>query len=66
MCRYFHPSRERSGAVLPWSIKHVDVTNAFLHGIIDQTVYMKQSLGYKDPYHPTFVCKLSKALYGLR
>lgn len=27
---------------------------------------MRQPLGYKDPDHPHFVCKLHKALYGLR
>ncbi|KAH7845185.1 hypothetical protein Vadar_024059 [Vaccinium darrowii] len=27
---------------------------------------MKQPQGYKDPIHPHFVCKLTKALYGLR
>lgn len=49
-----------------WPIKQLDVSNAFLHGIIDEDVYMRQPLGYKDPTHPSFVCKLSKALYGLR
>lgn len=49
-----------------WPIKQLDVSNAFLHGIIDEDVYMRQPLGYKDPAHPSFVCKLSKALYGLR
>lgn len=49
-----------------WSIQQLDVTNAFLHGVIDEEVYMKQPLGYKDPAHPNFVCKLNKALYGLR
>lgn len=37
-----------------------------LHGVIDEEVYMRQPLGYKDLAHPEYVCKLSKALYGLR
>lgn len=49
-----------------WPIKQLDVSNAFLHGVINGEVYMRQPIGYKDPDHPQFVCKLSKALYGLR
>lgn len=49
-----------------WSIRQLDVFNAFLHGVIDEDVYMRQPLGYKDPAHPSYVCKLSNALYGLR
>lgn len=49
-----------------WPLKQLDVSNAFLHGVIHEDVCMKQPLGYKDPTHPHFVCKLNKALYGLR
>lgn len=49
-----------------WSIRQLDVTNAFLHGNIEETVYMKQPLGYKNTQYPHYVCKLNKALYGLR
>lgn len=49
-----------------WSIKQLDVSNAFLHGVLDEVVYMKQPLGYKDTKHPQYVYKLNKVLYGLR
>lgn len=49
-----------------WSIRQLDVSNAFLHGFIEEDVYMRQPLGYKHPDKPQYVCKLKKALYGLR
>ncbi|GKF34794.1 putative ribonuclease H-like domain-containing protein, partial [Tanacetum coccineum] len=41
------------------------VVSAFLYGIIDEEVYVSQSLGFVDPKIPKNVYKVVKALYGL-
>ena len=49
-----------------WSLWQMDVKNAFLHGELDREIYMGQPMGFQSEDHPEHVCKLRKALYGLR
>ncbi|KAL0412866.1 UNVERIFIED_CONTAM: Retrovirus-related Pol polyprotein from transposon TNT 1-94 [Sesamum radiatum] len=47
-----------------WLLHHVDVNNAFLHGFLDEDIYMQPPEGYH--VSEGLVCKLKRSLYGLK
>jgi Reverse transcriptase (RNA-dependent DNA polymerase) len=49
-----------------WPIRQLDVNNIFLHGELHEIIHMSQPSDFEDPQHPTHICRLHKALYGLR
>jgi hypothetical protein len=48
-----------------FKLYQMDVKNAFLNGVIQEEVYIRQPLGFENLKYPQRVYKLSKVLYGL-
>ncbi|KAL2231035.1 UNVERIFIED_CONTAM: Retrovirus-related Pol polyprotein from transposon RE2, partial [Sesamum indicum] len=47
-----------------WPLHQVDINNAFLHGYLDEEIFMTAPEGYSVP--PGHVCLLKHSLYGLK
>ncbi|KAL2237379.1 UNVERIFIED_CONTAM: Retrovirus-related Pol polyprotein from transposon RE1 [Sesamum indicum] len=47
-----------------WTLHQIDINNAFLHGYLDEDIYMLPPDGYSVPTGQ--VCKLKRSLYGLK
>jgi hypothetical protein len=44
----------------------MDVKSAFMNGVIEEEVYVKQPLGFESELYPHRVYRLKRALYGLK
>ncbi|XP_027181818.1 uncharacterized protein LOC113780204 [Coffea eugenioides] len=53
-------------ASLNLEIEQLDVKTAFLHGDLEEKIYMEQLEGFKESDMKNLVCHLKKSLYGLK
>ncbi|GKA84677.1 retrovirus-related pol polyprotein from transposon TNT 1-94 [Tanacetum coccineum] len=53
-------------AYMGFMVYQMDVKSAFLNGKILEEVYVQQPPGFKSNKFPNHVCKLDKALYGMK
>ena len=47
-------------------LEHLNVRTTFLHGDLEEQIYMKQSEGFVVEGKEDHVCLLKKSLYGLK
>jgi hypothetical protein len=53
-------------AKMKWKLHQMDVKTAFLNGVIEEEVYIKQPQGFEVEDRKSHVYRLKKALYGLK
>ncbi|PAM64267.1 hypothetical protein CEJ63_19810, partial [Acinetobacter baumannii] len=53
-------------AQLDLELVQMDVKTAFLHGDLEEEIYMTQPDGFKVAGKENWACKLKKSLYGLK
>lgn len=51
---------------LDWALHQFEVNNVFLHGDLEEEIYMDILLGYNAFSKTVVVCKFQKTLYGLQ
>ena len=53
-------------ATYNWDLHQLDIKNVFLHGDLQEEVYMEQPLGFVAQGEIGKVCRLRKSFYGLK
>ena len=53
-------------ALLDLELEKLDVKTTFLHGDLDEEIYMEQPESFVQHHKGRLVCKLKKSLYGLK
>ena len=53
-------------ALIDLELEQLDVKTTFLHGDLNEELYMEQPEGFVQGHNNRLVCKLRKSLYGLR
>lgn len=53
-------------ANLGWKLQQFDVKNIFLHGDLEEEIYMEVPPGFGLKIEENEVCRLKKAPYGLK
>ena len=49
-----------------FKVYQMDVISTFLNGVLEEEVYIEQSDGFVDPKKSDMVCRLHKALHGVK
>jgi hypothetical protein len=49
-----------------FKLHRMDVNSAFLNGVLEEEVFVRQPPGFESEKYPHRVYKLRKALYGLK
>ena len=52
--------------IMNFKLYQMDVTSAFLNGLLHEEVFVEQPKGFQDQYFSGHVLILKKALYGLK
>jgi hypothetical protein len=53
-------------AAFDFEVEHMDVKTTFLHGDMEEEIYMKQPKAYVVKGKKELVCKLKKSVYGFK
>jgi ATP-binding cassette subfamily B (MDR/TAP) protein 1 len=53
-------------AMHDYELEQLDVKTAFLHGELEEDIYMEQPEGFIIPRKEDLICKLQKSFYGLK